>query len=295
MAALFKTRSESCVGSFLAGNLPQARCTCLQVPQNTSKYIIRSKKAILSMEADETGDLNHKQRLKARDLWDQFSKGCPVRFKTFEEPEDADALNYFARYAWNVGLCQSLVPILSAAEVVLRNGIDKSMQRGIYQRQWWDDHSFKCLQTQLRQVKSALRELEDSGNLKPTPDDIVAALSFNFWTCLLDAYYEPSVWKLLLQEGLPHIPASKRDRTVVQGIFDDVRKLRNRALHNKPIFRALPAIRTTYVATLDAIGWFNPRYKSFVVATSSFGQVCDNATKPYRKQFLRVYAPELSL
>lgn len=85
-----------------------------------------------------------------------------------------------ALYGWNIQLSEAFFPVLSAAEVSLRNIIVARLI-ALYGPQWWDDPAF-LLQIKSggkRIVKTARDKLVTTGAV--TSGRMTAELNFGFW------------------------------------------------------------------------------------------------------------------
>jgi hypothetical protein len=85
-------------------------------------------------------------------------------------------------------------------------------------------------------------------------DQVVATLSFGFWTGLLDAPFERLIWRTHLRPAFPNMPGNFQ--------LVDLRKrvrnanwFRNRIAHHEPIYDA--ALTNYYSDATNVIAWIN--------------------------------------
>jgi|GEM_PF-5956441 len=240
-----------------------------------------------------SGD-ERRKALRAKDLWDHFVRPAPCRFDRYLKHAEGDQVRALAFYAWNISLCTHLLPVFTDVEVLLRNGIHNAMKRHYRTARWWDDSRVRMRRNQVLQLDSAVEDLRLLGIDEPTADDLVGALSFGFWTSLLGHKYESTVYSHFAQDGMPHIPADRKDRTSVESTFESIRLLRNKAFHNKAIYADKGELARMYELSLEAIGWLSPRHLKFVRGTCLFQQVLNQDIDLYVKQVSAVFRDDLA-
>ena len=69
-------------------------------------------------------------------------------------------------------------------------------------------------------------------NLQVTDDEIITALSFNFWKSLYGPEYERTLWRLTLRRTFPYKPL---DRSDVASQLEVLYQTRNRLAHHEPV------------------------------------------------------------
>ncbi|MBA2519227.1 MAG: hypothetical protein H0V24_06150, partial [Chloroflexia bacterium] len=113
-----------------------------------------------------------------------------VRLETYRKFGDSD-LAMVTNYFWNIDLAEALVPSLHAVEVALRNSIHTALSHH-YDTDMWFFREGLLQANQVRDFASALGKV--ARKRTPLAGCLVAQLSFGFWTSLLNAPYEQSVW-----------------------------------------------------------------------------------------------------
>ena len=167
-----------------------------------------------------------------------------------------DRLEALARYYWNIELSEAFYPVIHSLEVALRNSLDSAVV-GVVGRtnsrdiaSWLDANPTLLLHPNgLADVERAkgkiLRTDSATGQLIRNPKkghpDLVAALSFGFWTGLLEDHYaEPArkgtlgLWPSQLETVFPG--AANETLAGLRGGFNAVRHLRNRVFHHEPLW-----------------------------------------------------------
>ncbi|MDQ3781084.1 MAG: hypothetical protein M3354_11155 [Chloroflexota bacterium] len=199
------------------------------------------------------------------------------------QARDDDDLAAVITYFWNIALCEALYPGLAALEVSMRNGIHGALAAHLATDHWYDrrEERHLLLRREAQQVEEAKQKIRKTR--KPvTPGRVVAALSYGFWTSLLDSGYGNTIWtpkirSVLMQHAFPYAPDHFHVRSRVHQRFNSIRFLRNRVFHYEPIWSGiyLPNGRQMHLADLhadiiDAIGWVNPTLQEAVAAVDRF-------------------------
>lgn len=94
-----------------------------------------------------------------------------------------------ALYGWNIQISEAFYPVLSAAEVCLRNTIVAQLTV-LYGTIWWDDPAFLTqIKNGKRIVMTARDKLKKRGPV--TSGGMTAELNFGFWTNMSVARLKP--------------------------------------------------------------------------------------------------------
>ena len=139
-------------------------------------------------------------------------------------------------YVHNMRIAESFVSIFHVLEVALRNGIQKEMAIEYRRQDWyeaWDNSGNADLQKLYNKITDAKRALA-SRKVKATPDNIVAELSFGFWTSLFN---RASIHKLSkpLMRVFFSCPKNMRQPDKMRARLNKGRDLRNRCFHHEPL------------------------------------------------------------
>lgn len=157
-----------------------------------------------------------------------------------------------ALYGWNIQLSESFFPVLSAAEVCLRN-IVVTRLIALYGLQWWNDPVF------LAQIKSAGKRIVKTASDKVAKGGVVtsgkmtAELNFGFWVNMLLPRHQAVFWTNL-HSDFPDLPAAVTYSHLYVRC-DAVREFRNRVFHHEPILHR--DITAEYSKIMELIQWLS--------------------------------------
>lgn len=187
-------------------------------------------------------------------FYNAFSKTAPPRFERYLQASSNREIEAIARYRWNLGLCESLLPCLHAAELALRNAIHQAMQQAYLpcrearfpdgkpaDAEWWFDVQVrgKSILKDRDYDKVAEAYCRVPKNGKPITPRVVAELPFGFWVELLNSGYDETIVVPMLgstmqrvQKGTP----TNRNHGWLRERFGEIRNLRNRVTHHEPVY-----------------------------------------------------------
>ncbi|WP_052809958.1 hypothetical protein [Streptomonospora alba] len=162
----------------------------------------------------------------AATVWTLLSE---PRTAPYLEKADGDRQDALALYEWSARTAAAAFEDVGHLEVLLRNALDSRLRLRFHEDSrripWFlmplpgDVHVAASVQS----VRERLRE-----EGRESRDQIVAGLSFGFWSGLLDEAYE-ELWRECLHEVFPN---SSGRRAQVFSVLDGVRRLRNRLAHH---------------------------------------------------------------
>lgn len=144
----------------------------------------------------------------------------------------------FVLYEWNMDASAAAISLSAMVEVVLRNALDRSMER-LAQRKGWSDwlDAAPLDGRALKDVRQA-RERASRGRREPTHGRVVAELSLGFWRYLMSRRYLTTLWIPTLHSAFPGATGDARTRQrALEGHVEQLLYLRNRAAHHEPIHR----------------------------------------------------------
>ncbi len=178
----------------------------------------------------------------------------------FQHSDDAELVG---AYLWNTKVCSALYPLLTAAEVTLRNSIDSALCNDLG-RFWWKDNrlhykSFSrggsdsdlpfCVRAIRKnflygftQAKKDKKRRYNVTNPRPTHHEIIAKTEFSTWEFILDSEFMGSnlIWpKHLGAVFRGQWPSSKASNTLssTKDLVKTVREFRNRVSHHEPVWK----------------------------------------------------------
>jgi hypothetical protein len=179
-------------------------------------------------------------------------------------------------YGWNIQISEAFFPVLSAAEVCLRNTVSARLIQ-VYGHRWWENTEFHSLIGSkgkgivLRTRNRLLR------NGYVTSGGMIAELSFGFWVQMLRPENVATIWTPL-HSAFPDLPANfTYDQFYVR--CDEVSKFRNRVFHHEPIIER--DVLREYGAIVELIKWISFDKGEWIQKYSRVAAV--TRTKPRRK------------
>jgi hypothetical protein len=143
-------------------------------------------------------------------------------------------LDAFAKYLWNIHICESLCPCFQLLEVAFRNKIHIQVGVVIRDANWILNENGIIYPEEQQTIIKAKKDLNIAGS-PMTEDYVVSEMKFGFWTSLLNARYE-RLWPKIIAEVFPNMPNAMRTRTDASVCMNEIRKLRNAALHHHSIW-----------------------------------------------------------
>lgn len=134
-------------------------------------------------------------------------------------------------YLYNARLSKSFLFPIHILEITLRNRIHQILAEDFTQN-WHQNPDFlNILTTQSRSsIDTAIARTRHKS--KPEIDDIIASLTFDFWSNLFRPEYDRLLWQSRMKRLLPQRPFSRRD---FQQLLASINYLRNRIAHHEPI------------------------------------------------------------
>jgi hypothetical protein len=161
------------------------------------------------------------------------------RFATYLNKAGGQRELAVALYLYNVRVAKAFLFPLGVVEVTLRNGIDAQLVRrfGVnwpfvadLRDNFLTEGGRMSLVTAIERAQQKLRL---NPALDPPKDQVVATLTFDFWSNLLKPEYG-DFWRTNLNVVFPHI-ARGQTRHEVQQLVRDINVFRNRVAHHEPI------------------------------------------------------------
>lgn len=192
-----------------------------------------------------------------------------ARFATYLAAAGSDPAKGVRLYTWNVELAGSFWGPMQAVEVCLRNAVQSEMAVLFGRADWWHDPATDLHFRHREQVDAAVATVTRRLH-SPTPGDVVAELSFGFWTGLLGSTnrYEQRFWTPGVRRAFPRYHGRRND---LLGRVDRVRLLRNRIAHHEPIFDRNS--RLDYDTILTVAGWLNHDTQRWIATQSRVNAV----------------------
>ncbi len=175
------------------------------------------------------------------------------RLSSYQIAGESNLENAISRYKWNIKLSQSLYPSLSLVEVALRNHLDMGLS--VKFGNDWINNSFlsNYHSNQIKEIKESLFKNKSAIN----KEDIIAGLTFGFWTSLFYGNYR-NIYAdgKILKTAFPLIPNFYRDRERLNKLCESIKNLRNRVFHHEPIYNIRDLLQKVYDIE-NLLSWMN--------------------------------------
>jgi len=157
-------------------------------------------------------------------------------------------------YLWNARLAKAFLFPLQTAEVSVRNTIHSAFSQNFNNVNWIFNPPFPLTPEHTASLSQTRQRLMRR-NSNPTADDIVASLSFDFWSNLFRIEYD-ALWLTpnLIATAFPHAP-SGADRERIQKNVRRINKLRNRIAHHEPIHNISPSAQIQLQIIEELVGY----------------------------------------
>jgi hypothetical protein len=198
------------------------------------------------------------------------------RFAPYMTLASNDVHHAFGLYLYNARLAKAFLFPLQMAEVALRNAVAEALTTS-FGPDWPSDPGFAAWLDQGGHeaiAKADRRLLATKGAGYPV-SQLVATLTFDFWSHMLRDEYERPFWQRHFRRVLPHVPAATKRRDVHRAV-KAICHFRNRVVHHEPILGAnAPALLD---AIIDLIGMRCPETAAWTKHHATVGTVI--GTKP---------------
>lgn len=178
------------------------------------------------------------------------------RFATYVQKAAGDEEFAVALYLYNARLSKAFLYPLSVVEITLRNAIDAQLVKR-FGVDWPYDVNLRentLTEKSLATLETAIGRARDKLRLNafvdPPKDQVVATLTFDFWSNLLRPDYG-DFWRTDLNVVFPYI-ARGETRHDVQQLARDINAFRNRVAHHEPVLDL--NITATYAQMLRLVG-----------------------------------------
>lgn len=150
-------------------------------------------------------------------------------------------------YLWNKAVSTGFYPLLQAVEITLRNAIHLNATNHFSGNQEW--YLMRKFPEAKRQAEKCYFKPHTKTFLdpRPSPDSVVASLTFGFWVSLLTHQYGDPVknkklWPGLIPLVFPNARGVQATRARLHQRFKFIKDFRNRVSHHEPIWKIKDAI-----------------------------------------------------
>jgi hypothetical protein len=213
------------------------------------------------------------------------------RLKSYEIlcPSKVDS-NIIGAYHWNLLICQTLYPFIHAVEIALRNAIHHAATKKFKTEFWFeivvtDGKSKSILEDTKNDLSRRFKQVSAS--------DIVAALTFGFWTTLIkqktytDQFNPNRLWPDLIPAVFPHYARGHDERKNISKRFEEIKLIRNRLFHHEPIWKfknaktpqeCITELNRKFKDIFKAIGWMSKHKRNCLREFGFVESFKDNCT-----------------
>lgn len=190
-----------------------------------------------------------------------------TRWRTYQRAASFDDDLALKLYLWNAALGQSFHFPLQVAEVSLRNVINNALAEDFGVEWCFEANCLSKLHPKQRQAitKAADRHLKKYGEAAET-SNIVASVTFGFWTALLRREYDRKIWDRHSATAFPYLGA-KQGMADIRATAAEVQDLRNRIFHHEPLLGH--NLLADYGAIIRLVGWMCQRTKNWTKKRTS--------------------------
>lgn len=163
----------------------------------------------------------------------------PARMAPYLRACDGNLARARRLYVWNIEISAAFWGPINGVEVAIRNAVHKVLAEHFDRADWWNTRSLDA-----QAVRTARDEQSKlTARLSTvTADDVVASLSFGFWSSILGgpkgALEQDLYWQRCLHRAFPgwkYHPNDARARKAFLRRIERLRKFRNRVAHHEPI------------------------------------------------------------
>jgi abortive infection bacteriophage resistance protein len=169
----------------------------------------------------------------------------PERLLKYDTWASGDRDTALRLYALNLSISEAFYIPLHMLEITLRNAIHHRMSE-LHGPLWFQNSAVIHARKQQDNIASAVQKLGTAA----TPSQIVAEVTFGFWTGMFDQKNH-TLWG---QDLRPIFNLAIQRKTVSSRLYE-IRSLRNRIAHHESIIQLdLPK---TYIEICEILGWLS--------------------------------------
>lgn len=192
----------------------------------------------------------------------------PERMNSYFIRAKGDRGKAFELYLWNTSLSSSLYGPLQMLEVTLRNSINKQLCDK-YGNDWYQiTNPAIFLDNQANRLAEAMKDFDKTRPI--TVSDVVANISFGFWTDILHFEMYDELWKQCTHKAFPHRPKGTKRNTIAPFV-KRLKELRNRVAHHEPILSR--DLAKDHDLILEILDWICPVTSDWTKQHSGFPSV----------------------
>ncbi|HEY5852827.1 MAG TPA: hypothetical protein VIW24_01945 [Aldersonia sp.] len=181
-------------------------------------------------------------------------------------------------YLWNSRVAAAGIVDVGHLEIAVRNAYDRELSRRF--PDWATDPQSQLFRQeqgvqraraqQRRRNQASLTRIADAKrglNSAPTHAEVVASLTFGFWSNLTVGERTPTIWNPMLHRVFPRSTARARVHDLVARIV----KFRNRLAHNEPVFSTRTGLEDRLAEVQELFELIDPDAYAYVAEHSTLG------------------------
>ena len=197
-----------------------------------------------------------------------FEALSPERLAAYLKAAGGDRAKALRLYVWKTAMSEALYGPLQGLEVVLRNAVNRELCAK-YGDQWFRNAKPALfIDQQAEKLEKTISRFDKSRVL--TVNDVVADLSFGFWSDLFDHQMYDELWKQTLHKAFSHRPKGVKRNTIAIPV-KRLNTLRNRIAHHEPIWNR--DLQKDYDLIIELTSWIAPIASDWMEHQSRFAQV----------------------
>jgi len=212
-------------------------------------------------------------------MWQTLLEHCSEeRLKKYLSKVAEDKLAAEFMYVANQNVSESLYQLLSVVEVSLRNRVHTKLHGKFGTTDWWTASALNIQEflehrDRVQRATSKIYHSTGIGSKQQVKaGQIVAEVSFNFWTDLFSEELSLILWKDLM-DCFPHLPVDGRKRRKVSKPLNNLARLRNRVMHHEPILFNEDLMPDTHAKGVELLGWMSPDMAAWLAKRDRFPEV----------------------
>lgn len=154
----------------------------------------------------------------------------------------------FSLYLYNARISKAFLYPLHILEVTLRNRMSEIFSAN-FDEKWYQDKAFRS------GLSSESMDALDRGisrAKRPNKEDIVATLTFDFWSNLFRPEYDRFVWQTNMKTLLPNINLTRKE---FEKVVRKINEFRNRIAHYEPIHKI--NLSEIHVVIIETLSWLS--------------------------------------
>ncbi|MET9260287.1 hypothetical protein [Amycolatopsis sp. NPDC004079] len=194
----------------------------------------------------------------------------PARLTPYVQACGGDVAKARRLYVWNIEISAAFWGPVSSVEIAFRNAVHRELAAHRGRPDWWNDPQLPAQDVDKARVEEArLQRLRSRSRQPPaTADDVVAALSFGFWSSVLNgpgtAFEQNRFWHTCLYRAFPywHYRPGTSGRKEFTRRVELLRKFRNRIAHHEPLHRR--DLARDHQSLVAMAGFIDPGLGAFV-------------------------------